>query len=77
MDERAAFSVATMESGRLREPLEVCEFGLRCQFNPLDTESLLVGDATALVRLLPASKGDSFSLDEEVKYGSEPPIESD
>lgn len=67
VDERAAFSAATMESGRLREPLEACEVGLLCQFNPLAVDELLVGEAEPLARLLSTSRGDWFSLVGEVE----------
>lgn len=57
----AAFSAASMESGRLRGPLE--DVGLLCcQLRPLAVEELLVGEALPLGCLASLSNGDSFSL---------------
>lgn len=66
VEERAAFSAATMDSGRLLVPFEICEFGRLCQFNPR-TVALLEGDNGLLARLFSASRGDSFSLEADVE----------
>jgi hypothetical protein len=65
-EERAAFSAATMDKGRLREGLDDCEFGRRCQLKPLAREPPRVGDpAPVVVLLLSPSRGETFSLEGE------------